>query len=191
MPSERATGVADDRKTSDEPFLQRWARLKSESAPDIPDIAGPGNESAPPDNPPPAPARSGDDDETQEVDLAALPEIDSLDLTSDFSVFMQDGIPEALRTRALQRLWHLDPSFNHIDGLLEYGEDYSGTGLAAEAVKTVYKIGRGMVSDESDEPAADAAVTGTGEADDNDVAADEAPVADTTGDDRENPDKAG
>ena len=161
--------MADDRKALDEPFLQRWARRKAEAASPVADPAPPDIETASLDNAPPVPARPSDEDETSGIDLSTLPDIDSLDETSDFSVFMQDGIPDALRTRALNRLWRLDPSFGHVDGLLDYGEDFTGTGLVAEAVNTIYKVGKGMLDDD-DEAAADA--------DADAAAADEMPAGD-------------
>jgi Protein of unknown function (DUF3306) len=189
---ERATVLADDRKASDEPFLQRWSRRKSEAASAVADPAAPDIETASLDNARPAPVRPGDDGEGPTVDLAALPDIDSLDGTSDFSVFMQDGVPEALRTRALNRLWRLDPAFGHIDGLLEYGDDYTAAGVAAGAVKTIYKVGKGMISDDEEKAdvAADAAAAG-------DVAAPGPPVERETAadmpaaDDTDIPDKSG
>lgn len=154
--------MADDRKAPDEPFLQRWARRKTEAAtaepaPAEPAPAQPEIETESPTDAADVPARAEDAAEESEIDLAALPDVDSLDETSDFSIFMRDGIPEELRTRALQRLWRLDPSFGHIDGLLEYGEDFAGTGLAAEAVNSIYKVGKGMLSEETETTAADAA----------------------------------
>lgn len=171
--------MADDRKT-DEPFLQRWARRKA-------DATKPAADQAPPETPgvdvrttesaslpqtgEAQPAdKSG---ETEEIDLSTLPDIDSLDADSDFSVFMQKGIPEALQKRALQKLWRLDPAFGHVDGLLEYGEDFTGNGLVAEAVNTIYKVGKGMRADDDE---ADSAAPMDADAED---APDEADTAET------------
>lgn len=160
--------MADDAKTPDEPFLQRWARRKADVAGADPADEEPVIETASPAGAAPAPAAPDSDAEEPEIDLAALPDVESLDESSDFSVFMQNGIPEELRTRALQRLWRLDPSFGHIDGLLEYGEDFTGTGLAAEVVNTAYKVGKGMMSEETDPTDAEtvAAPTDDDQADD-------------------------
>lgn len=84
------------------------------------------------------------------IDPETLPDIDSLDENSDFSIFMRDGVPDALRNRALRKLWQIDPAFNVVDGLLEYGEDFTDLAAVAETVRTVYKVGKGLVS-ESDE----------------------------------------
>src|SRR3546814_11426370 len=49
---------------------------------------------------------------------------------------------------ALQRLWRLDPVFANLDGLLEYGEDYTDAATVAENLKTAYRVGRGFMTDE-------------------------------------------
>jgi Protein of unknown function (DUF3306) len=184
--------VADDRKAPDEPFLQRWARRKAVAAAPVADPAPPDIETASLDNAPPVPARPGDEGEASGIDLSTLPDIDSLDATSDFSVFMQDGIPDALRTRALNRLWRLDPSFGHVDGLLDYGEDFTGTGLVAEAVNTVYKVGKGMLSGEEDDAEVDADVAAAGDAAAPALPAEGESAADMPAeDDSDIPDKAG
>jgi hypothetical protein len=155
--AERATALADDRNP-DEPFIQRWARRKADaaqvetedrSAEDAP-IETASVEGAPPARADDQNPADGKTDDAPEIDPSTLPDVDSLEADSDFSVFMQNGVPEELQKRALQRLWRLDPSFGHIDGLLEYGEDFTGNGLVAEAVNTVYKVGKGMVSDDAE-----------------------------------------
>jgi Protein of unknown function (DUF3306) len=186
------TALADDRKTPDEPFLQRWARRKAEAA--TPDAGNEATEieTAAVGHAPPAPAR--DESEATEIDPATLPEIDSLDETSDFSIFMQDGVPEAMRTRALQRLWQVDPTFAHIDGLLEYGDDFTDAGVAAGAVSTIYKVGKGMLSGDDGEPEADSAVTAAEESADKEIAEPvperDTAAAETPCDDPESPDDA-
>lgn len=161
MAMERGTVLADDRDIGgadgpqDEPFLQRWARRKADAVNTTADDTqpeGPGVDTASLQHPSPASTPAPEDSsDSDEIDLSTLPDIDSMSAESDFSVFMQNGIPDELRKRALQRLWRLDPAFGHIDGLLEYGEDYSGNGLVAEAVNTIYKVGKGMVTDEEEE----------------------------------------
>ena len=69
----------------------------------------------------------------------------ALTFESDFTVFMRKGVPAELRKRALQRLWRSDPTLANLDGLLEYGEDYSKIGTAKQVVRTAYQVGRGML----------------------------------------------
>ena len=133
--------------TNDERFLERWSRRKATARTDK-------AEQAPADALEPkaeAPLPAENTAAPQAIDPDTLPDIDSLDENSDFSIFMQDGVPDALRNRALRKLWQIDPAFNVVDGLLEYGEDFTDLAAVAEAVQTVYKVGKGMVS-ESDEP---------------------------------------
>lgn len=47
----------------------------------------------------------------------ALPLIDSLTVDSDFTVFMKPGVPKAVQTMALRKLWRLNPAFGRTDGL--------------------------------------------------------------------------
>jgi hypothetical protein len=74
-----------------------------------------------------------------------LPDIDTLNKDSDFSLFMRKGTPEHLKKLALRKLFNSDPAFSVLDGLNDYDEDYSMIGMVAEAVSTRYKPGRGMV----------------------------------------------
>ena len=139
--------------TEDEKFLKRWSRRKAATAQPAPhppaaeEDRAKGAVAASADTPAGADA---EDDKPSDIDLDALPDIDSMDANSDFSVFMQDGIPEALRTRALRKLWQTDPVFNVVDGLVEYGEDFSDLATVAEGVKTAYKVGKGMVDDDDE-----------------------------------------
>jgi len=89
--------------------------------------------------------------EATKVDPADLPDIDSLDADSDFTVFMDKGVPEAVTRRALRRLWRLDPVFGHLDGLNDYDLDYTDAATVVENLKTIYQVGKGMVLEDEDE----------------------------------------
>jgi hypothetical protein len=93
---------------------------------------------------PPAEPRQGD---PAPIDPEDLPDIDSLDANSDFTTFMRPGVPEHLRTLALRKLWRSDPIFSKLDGLVEYGEDYSIPSWPKGTIKTAYQIGRGFVNE--------------------------------------------
>jgi len=128
----------DARAESDEGFLQRWSRRKAEArSADVEPVEEPN-----------APAEAGEEapDTPAPVDLADLPDIDSLDASSDFSVFMRPGVPEHLRTQALRKMWRTDPIFSKLDGLVEYGEDYTIQSWPKGVIKTAYQIGRGFVN---------------------------------------------
>ena len=142
-----------EQRNRDEGFVRRWSRRKAEAR-SAPAAAQPGPivpaESAPaslerrsePEKGAPAPI-----DPKEPIDPEALPDIESLDANSDFTVFMRPGVPEHLRTLALRKLWRSDPIFSKLDGMVEYGEDYSIPSWPKGAIKTAYQIGRGFVNE--------------------------------------------
>jgi hypothetical protein len=84
--------------------------------------------------------------------LPDLPPIESLTRDSDFTVFMREGVPDDLRNLALRKLWRSDPVFANLDGMLEYGEDYSQwfkPGVGA-ALKTLYRVGQGYLANDAE-----------------------------------------
>ncbi|MGH6620646.1 MAG: DUF3306 domain-containing protein [Alphaproteobacteria bacterium] len=137
--------------TGDEGFIGRWSQRKSqrkgETKREAP--ATRVEETAPP------PDDRGGVAAPQDVAKLDLPDIESMSIDSDFSAFLQDGVPEELRIAALRRLWRLDPVFANLDGLLEYGGDFTDAATVVESLKTAYQVGRGFVDDE-EEIAADA-----------------------------------
>jgi Protein of unknown function (DUF3306) len=137
---------ADERPGADEGFLQRWSRRKAEArsaavtATEDPSVAAEGQpvsaeQALEPVQGEPAPVAPED-----------LPDIDSLDASSDFTVFMRPGVPEHLRIQALRKLWRADPIFSKLDGLLEYGGDYTIPSWPKGTIRTAYQIGRGFVN---------------------------------------------
>ena len=114
----------------------------------------PARESGPPVETTRAPAE--EDPEGDPEVVAQLPDIDSLDMTSDFTVFLRKGVPEVLRRKALRKLWGLDPVFANLDGLNNYDEDYTKLGMVKmPGLKSVYQAGRGVVLGDEDQPEAD------------------------------------
>ena len=85
--------------TKDDDFLARWSRRKLE--------AGKEPRAAEPQAP-----------------LPELPPLDSLTSESDFRPFMDPRVDAALRRAALRKLFS-DPSFNVIDAMDIYIEDYT------------------------------------------------------------------
>jgi len=77
-----------------------------------------------------------------------LPNPDSMEKGDDFSAFMKSTVPSALRNRALRKLWLSDPVLANVDMLVDYGEDFTGKGDVAGVIKTVYRVGKGMLKDE-------------------------------------------
>ena len=73
---------------------------------------------------------------------ADLPSIEELTAQSDYTVFLKKNVPEALRRRALRKLWVSDPVLANLDGLNDYDDDYTIV-TAMTMDDTSYKIGRG------------------------------------------------
>jgi len=63
--------------------------------------------------------------EEQEPHPAEGIDIETLDYESDFTVFMNDKVPETLRRMALRKLWRSNPILANIDGLNDYDEDFT------------------------------------------------------------------
>ncbi len=127
---------------SDDGFVGRWSRLKRRG-PSRDGITGPVESGSAPAVPPAEEAEAADPAESAVVEN--LPDIDSLDESADFTVFLKEGVPEELRKRALRRLWRLNPVFANLDGLNDYDEDFTAAAAALEGVKTLYQVGKGMV----------------------------------------------
>lgn len=79
-----------------------------------------------------------------------LPNPDEMQHGDDFSAFMKSTVPSALRNRALRKLWVSDPILANVDSLVDYGEDFTGKNDVARLVKTIYRVGKGMLPDEED-----------------------------------------
>ncbi len=140
---------ADDKTGEGEAFLARWARRKEAqrqaTPPAEPEAAQPGEVEAADEAEPP-------------LRVEDLPDIETLDESSDFTVFLREGVPQSLRRRALRKLFRLNPIFANLDGLAEYDEDYHTVVDLPGGVKTLFQAGKGMVQPEdekSNEPAED------------------------------------
>ncbi len=149
-----------------EGFLRRWSRRKgtqpkAESSKGDSEaqtaLAEPAAE-AQLELPPEAPVRgrmittapgeveaAGAPEEETEVDEADLPDVESLEADSDFTPFLKKGVSEQLQRRALRKLWLSDPVLANVDGLLDYGEDFTDAAMVVADMKTAYTVGRGMV----------------------------------------------
>lgn len=116
--------MADDRES----FAGRWSRRKlahDQGQPDETVSAAP------------------DTDAIQPIDPDDLPPVESLTPESDFTVFLREGVPPALKKAALAKLWRSDPVLANLDGLNDYDEDFTGA-AAKSVVATAYKVGKGF-----------------------------------------------
>ena len=164
-------------------FLARWARRKAAAGEPEPAPA----ETAPPEE---AETAGALDEAQQKALIESLPDIETLDEKSDFSAFMQEGVPDALRRRALRRLWRVNPIFANLDGLNDYDDDFTDAALVVEGMKTLFQVGKGMadrtapaegeIQPEGEIAAHETATgeTATGETASDEAAADEAEAGD-------------
>ncbi|HKK85243.1 MAG TPA: DUF3306 domain-containing protein [Roseovarius sp.] len=74
-----------------------------------------------------------------------LPDPDALQPGDDFSAFMAKAVPDRIRRRALRRLWLSNPALANLDGLLDYGEDFTDSATVVENLQTAYQVGKGML----------------------------------------------
>jgi len=134
---------------ADEGFLGRWSRRKAEARTED-DIAHAdlkdeqASELSETDT-------EQVDQQPEAVDPASLPDIDKMGTGSDFSVFMQAGVPQELKTKALRKLWRVKPELANLDGLLDYGEDLTGSFKVVDHLKTAYEVGKGFLTDDEEQ----------------------------------------
>lgn len=77
---------------------------------------------------------------------AGLCDPDTLDNAEQVQEFLRSALPQRLKTRALRRLWALNPALANLDGLVDYGEDFTDAATVVENLQTVYQVGKGMLS---------------------------------------------
>ena len=137
-----------DNEMADNPStpIRRWSQRKTEArqaqTPEVPKEIEPGSETP----------SSGQD---TSLDASSLPPLEDLTADSDFTPFLQTGVPSALKRAALRKLWSSDPVFANVDGLNDYDEDFARMGLG-KVVQTAYQVGKGMIGrEEEPEPAED------------------------------------
>lgn len=86
-------------------------------------------------------AEQSDDEILAALDLPA-PE--SLKDGDDFKIFLTDQVPARIKTRALRHLWRANPVLACVDGLVDYGEDFTDAACVIEGLQTAYQVGKGM-----------------------------------------------
>ena len=124
--------------------LQRWSRKKTET--------GKKTEPAPPPSIDSEPSQEEQElainealPEHDVLEKYGLPDPDAIELGTDITGFMRKEIPELLRRKALRSLWKSNPVLAVLDGLNDYDEDFTDAANATGAVKTLYKVGQGMI----------------------------------------------
>jgi hypothetical protein len=182
-----------------ERFLTRWSRRKREA-----DEAAP--ERQPSEQPAPsvpadreaatdsgaAPPKAAEAD-APELDLSALPSLESITATTDIRAFLLPGVPAELTRAALRRAWAANPAIRDFIGLAENAWDFTapdtvpgfGSSVPADVAR---RLIAGMLGEEKAEPPTEAGaptetvtkpdVSTTGNADTEATTAVERPVTD-------------
>lgn len=114
---------------SDEGFLSRWSRLKQETREEPAESAEEGMSQLAEQTTVDAAALQGDGvslpgDEVSLLTDEDMPPLESLHEDSDYSGFMSPKVSDGLRRLALRKLFH-SSSFNVLDGLNDYDEDFT------------------------------------------------------------------
>nr|WP_052170157.1 DUF3306 domain-containing protein [Massilia sp. JS1662] len=111
---------------TDEGFLRRWARRKTEARSGIEPLP----EAVAPVPAPDLPVQAA---APADVPLPTMDDVARLSSDSDFSAFVAQGVDAAVRRTALKKLF-ADPHFNAMDGLDVYIDDYTKPSPVSEAM---------------------------------------------------------
>lgn len=121
---------------SDEPFLNRWARLKRERQERETGTAPSGTEAhshgvdlnearmqpAPLTADHPVPAET---DENRELTAEELPPLESIDASTDLAPWLKKKVPADWKLAALRRVWAADPGIASFVGPSDYAWDWN------------------------------------------------------------------
>lgn len=95
-----------------------------------------------------------------------LPDPDTMEAGDDFSVFMKTALPERIRRRALRKLWLSNPVLANVDGLVDYGEDFTDSAMVVANMQTAYQVGKGMLKHVQEMARQEAVRNGTADVED-------------------------
>lgn len=109
---------------SDEEFLSRWSRRKR-AAEISPESLTPAPVSSPPKKEDAGSAVVSEVESADELDLSALPPLDSITAATDVTGFLRKGVPLSLTREALRRAWLADPTIRDFVGLAENAWDFN------------------------------------------------------------------
>ena len=131
--------------------FSRWSRLKTETQEIVqPELEEPVQAVNLPqsqaDEPVPEEVAAPELEEQAPVLPKDLPDVETLEKDSDYTPFLAEGVPEALRKLALRKLWASDPILANLDGLNDYDEDFT----IIEAMKTFVSEGAEKLKEAND-----------------------------------------
>jgi Protein of unknown function (DUF3306) len=122
--------------------LSRWSQRKAAAR-----RGAPAEEAVPEPQPEKQAAEPPVDEAKPAEDTPALPPVEELTAESDYTVFLGEKVPEALKRAALRKLWGSDPVLANLDGLNDYDEDYNLANSLVGVVRTAYQVGKGYVDE--------------------------------------------
>ena len=141
--------------TSADGRLSRWSRRKMKARRGRPeadpeDAAEQQNERAGIEEPE---GQLSQEEEAEVLRKLDLPPPETLQAGDDFSGFLRKGVPDQIRRRALRLLWRSNPILANVDGLVDYGEDFTDAATVVENLQTVFVVGHGARPIETEEEA--------------------------------------
>lgn len=143
--------------TDDKAFLSRWARRKQAASsgapePDIEELEAEAARRAEEEEAARAEALSAEEERLAANRAAAEAiDLDEADDATDFTVFMKEGVPTALRQMALRKLWQVNPVFGALDGLNDYDHDYRVIHAALTKFESAWQVGKGYAKKSKEE----------------------------------------
>lgn len=114
--------------------LARWSRLKRRSGSTGSGRRGGAAPVTVANVDPGLPVAPGEDTPAGGDAARDLPPVDGLGKDSDYTPFLEEGVPEKLARAAMRKLWRSDPIFAFRDGLDDYDEDFTIVETIAKAV---------------------------------------------------------
>lgn len=91
-------------------------------------------------------ARLAERSDEELLEDLGLPAPEAIDDAETLRTYLRATLPRRLKQRALRRLWVLKPVLANLDGLVEYGEDYTDSAKVVGNLQTSYQVGRGMLA---------------------------------------------
>lgn len=145
----RAPSFETDKALAEEPdeYIRHVKSQEGEASPATVARDGENPVSVPDPDPDSDKASSKDTKPLSESDFDDV-DFDKLNYGSDYTRFMEKGVPDAVRKRALRKLWSSNPILANIDGLNDYDEDFTDAALAIKIVGSNYKPGSGYLTEE-------------------------------------------
>lgn len=79
------------------------------------------------------------------LEQLGLPDPEEMERPEQVQELLKAAVPQRLKSRALRRLWRLNPVLANLDGLVDYGEDFTDAATVVENLQTAYQVGKGML----------------------------------------------